>query len=75
MASGKLTQIRWADIGVHEYSVLRGTLDSFVVQQGRKLRACEPAGTIISIGALMESIRPIIKQVYYYYFTGDNIAA
>lgn len=27
MASGKVIRIRWVDIGVHEYSVLRGTLD------------------------------------------------
>lgn len=44
-----------------------------VVQQGKKLRACEPAGTIISIGALMESIRRIIQV--YYYFRADNMAA
>lgn len=27
MSSGRAIRIRWADIGVHEYSVLRGILD------------------------------------------------
>lgn len=35
----------------------------FVVQQGKTLPVCEPAGTIISIEALMESIRPVIQSV------------